>query len=137
MQNCKYSICAKMQKLCKFKRKKMPQKSEKLLIIKLFERTEAFLLIYLLLLLFFYGLGNYQHFLDTTILLILKITSYISVILALVAFIKLILACTFCLAKKTFLYLPAVFLSIFAITFAIILLLFSAGINLLSTGPSL
>lgn len=113
----------------------MKQKSEKILLIRLFQRTEAFLFVYLLILLFFYGLGNYQHFLDSSILLILKITSYISVLLALTAFIKLILCCTFSVVQKTCIYLPALFFSIFAVIFAVIFLLFSAGINLLSLGP--
>lgn len=112
----------------------MNQNKQKIYFIRLMQRVNIFLFVYLFLLLFFYIIGNFQSFLDSSQMIILRLMSYISILLFFLSFFAIIFSIFFALYQKTFVYFGRLVFNIVSCAAGVFFLFFSAGINFLAIG---
>lgn len=107
---------------------------KKFLFIRLLQRLNVCLFLYLFVLVFIYVLGNLQNFLDTSLILILRIISFTSILLIMFSVCAIILSVGFAIYQKTSAYLRFLVFNLIFCLVAAVFLIVSAGINFLASG---
>ncbi|MGL4985679.1 MAG: hypothetical protein ACRC5H_00895 [Treponemataceae bacterium] len=104
------------------------KEKENLFVLAIFSRLTVFFLTYGFILLFFFLVGNFQNFLDTTQILILQLLSYTSIILIIFTFSLVVLHCLFSILKKNIRFLLFLPLDFFMSAIGLVFLFASRGI---------
>lgn len=107
---------------------------QKVFFMRVVQRIDVFLFSYVLVLLFFFLVGNFQKFLDSSQTILLTLISFFSILLLGFSCISLLGAFFFSIYQKTTVYLLQALFTLVLIAFSALLLFFSAGVNYLSWG---
>lgn len=110
------------------------EKQKTFVLIRLLQRLNVCLFIYLFVLAFVYILGNMQNFLDSSQVLILQIISFTSILLILLSLCAIVLSVFFAVYQKTSVYFGRFIFNLISCLIAAVFLFVSAGINFLASG---
>ncbi|NLK46024.1 MAG: hypothetical protein GX297_05150 [Treponema sp.] len=110
------------------------EKQKKIILIRLLQRLNFCLFLYLFVLAYVYIIGNLQNFLDTSQVLILQIMSFTSILLILLSICAIVLSIVFAVYQKTSVYFGRFIFNLISCVIASLFLFVSAGINFLASG---
>ena len=110
------------------------EKQKQFVLIRLLQRLNVCLFLYLFVLAFVYILGNMQNFLDSSQVLILQIISFTSILLILLSICAIVLSVFFAVYQKTSVYFGRIVFNLISCLIAVVFLFVSAGINFLASG---
>ncbi|MBR4825380.1 MAG: hypothetical protein IKZ86_11325 [Spirochaetaceae bacterium] len=110
------------------------EKQKKFVLVRLLQRLNVCLFLYLFVLAFVYILGNLQNFLDSSQILILQIISFTSILLILLSICAIVLSVGFAVYQKTSIYFGHFIFNLISCLIAAVFLILSASINFLASG---
>jgi hypothetical protein len=112
----------------------MKQKKTRPLLFRISNRIVFFLFLYLLLLLLFYVIGNFRHFLDSHLLLLLKLSIVTAIVLAFFSLFAMIQSLVFLILYRRAYFVIYLLIYLFIFCSAGVLLFASDIIKYLASG---